>query len=665
MNAVWIDHASVLVDLGDEPPLVTSDNRSGPPDRRRVSLRWLTGTVLAALASTSLMGGALYVALDGQQSLARPIDELPTFSGEAGINQPVDFVAKSDLLTSDQVNLPNRQILKVSTITRSGERALIRLRPFARVSAPLIANASELVDEIPPYDPLRIFADANVETPSAAEDTLYGANVDGDMALKEVDFPVDSTTMEPFVELDGAATEQLVREAAPFMGGQAVSVASLSFAAPSRIDAGFAQAPSLKDYGVSITAANVSFIPTTPISETPEPLAYAEEKAVTADAGATIEQLLTDNEATDDESVEIANLFREKLKLKALRPGDRLRIALAPDTSSEAGGESGRYRPVRVSIYRDDVHLGTVELSDATGYEVAAEPRSGTDKLFGTDTADIDDSPRPRLYESLYETALSNGMSPDLIDELVRIYSFDLDLYTRVQPGDAIEVVYSLDEDEAETAEASEIVYSSIKLGRKERGFYRYKAPDDGSVDYYDSEGKSAKKFLLPKPMSGGTFRSGFGSRKHPLLGYTRAHTGVDWAAPRGTPIMAAGDGVITYADWKSGYGNYIEIQHTNGYASAYAHQTGFAPGIKRGISVRQGQIIGYVGSTGLSTGPHLHYEVHINNTPVDPMRTKLPRGRVLKGEILASFETERARIDSLLGESAAKYAAAADNSGG
>ncbi|KAB8330872.1 M23 family metallopeptidase [Scytonema tolypothrichoides VB-61278] len=166
--------------------------------------------------------------------------------------------------------------------------------------------------------------------------------------------------------------------------------------------------------------------------------------------------------------------------------------------------------------------------------------------------------------------------------------------------------------------------------------------------------------------MSGGTFRSGFGARRHPLLGYVRAHTGVDWSAPRGTPIMAAGDGEVVYADWKSGYGNYIEIRHTNGYETAYAHQTGFAKGIRKGARVRQGQVIGYVGSTGLSTGPHLHYEVHVNGNPVDPMRIRLPRGRTLEGDMLASFKSDRERIDTLLGGgSAPRLASAAAEAGG
>jgi murein DD-endopeptidase MepM/ murein hydrolase activator NlpD len=149
--------------------------------------------------------------------------------------------------------------------------------------------------------------------------------------------------------------------------------------------------------------------------------------------------------------------------------------------------------------------------------------------------------------------------------------------------------------------------------------------------------------------MGSGRFRSAFGMRRHPILRRYKMHTGVDWAAPRGTPIMAAGNGTIAYAGWKSGYGKHIRIRHANGYETSYSHMTGFAAGSRENARVRQGQVIGYVGSTGLSTGPHLHYEVFVNNRYVNPMKIRLPRGRVLKGDTLAGFRTERDRIDTLL----------------
>ena len=665
MNAVSHDHDALDVDIGDEPPLMAFDDPTRGMSHRRVSLRWLTGTVLAAMASTSLMGGALYVALDGQETIARPIDQVSRADAGRSGARPADLITKGDLLAARVEAEPTRQILKVSTIMRDGDRDIIRLRPFARVSAPLVTDTAALAGDIPTYDPLRVFAEANVEQNPAPEDVLYGADIESEMAVKISDFPVDSPLLSPVADTPIAETERLVREAARFLDGTNVQLAALPLVDPARFDFGFAERSSFDQFGVRIIPENVSFVAMTDEAAAAGGSSDQEEKIVTAGRSDTFESLLTANEATDEEAAEIALVFKRSFAVVGLERDDRLRITLEPARTSDEADAPDRYRPVRVSLYRNDGHAGTVALSDKSGY-VASEERPDDDMNFADTAVDSDDGQRPRLYESLYQTALANEMSPEMIDELVRIYSFDMDFNARVKPGDSIEVVYSLDEDGTESAEASDIIYTAITLSGKTRRFYRYKAPDDGSVDYYDEDGKSAKKFLMRKPMTGGTFRSGFGSRRHPLLGYVRAHTGVDWAAPRGTPIMAAGDGEVVYADWKSGYGNYIEIRHTNGYETAYAHQTGFAKGIRKGARVRQGQVIGYVGSTGLSTGPHLHYEVHVNGTPVDPMRIKLPRGRSLEGDILAAFQAERVRTETLLGgHSPAKFAAAGSGSGG
>lgn len=190
----------------------------------------------------------------------------------------------------------------------------------------------------------------------------------------------------------------------------------------------------------------------------------------------------------------------------------------------------------------------------------------------------------------------------------------------------------------------------NAKFGDTQTRFYRFQDPDDNSVDYYNEDGKSIRQFLLRNPVPNGTFRSGFGMRRHPILGFSRMHTGVDWAAPRGTPIIAAGNGVVEKAGWDSGgYGNQTLIRHANGYVSSYNHQSAIAKNVKVGGKVVQGQVIGWVGTTGLSTGPHLHYELLVNGNRVDPLRIRLPGGKTLDGKALAQFEKERGRIDALL----------------
>ena len=226
-------------------------------------------------------------------------------------------------------------------------------------------------------------------------------------------------------------------------------------------------------------------------------------------------------------------------------------------------------------------------------------------------------------------------MPRPIIEDLIRIYSFDVDFQRKVQPGNSFEVLYAGDEDKPGADSRNDVLFAALTVGGETKRLYRFQSPDDGLVDYYDEAGKSAKKFLVRKPVAEGIMRSGFGLRRHPILGYVKMHTGVDWAAPTGTPIYAAGNGVIEKEGWESGYGKFILIRHNNGYETAYGHMSAYAKGTHEGEHVRQGQVIGFVGSTGLSTGSHLHFEIRINGRFVDPMRIKLPRGRELRGTML------------------------------
>ncbi len=226
-----------------------------------------------------------------------------------------------------------------------------------------------------------------------------------------------------------------------------------------------------------------------------------------------------------------------------------------------------------------------------------------------------------------------------IIDDLIRIYSYDVDFQRKVQPGDSFEVLYAGEEETPAADSRNDVLFAALTVGGETKKFYRFQSPDDGLVDYYDDAGKSAKKFLVRKPVAEGIMRSPFGIRRHPILGYTKMHTGVDWAAPTGTPIYASGNGTVEKAGWESGYGKFILLRHNNGYETAYGHMSAYARGIDEGKRVRQGQVIGFVGSTGLSTGSHVHYEIRVNGRFVDPMRIKLPRGRELQGPMLAAFE--------------------------
>jgi murein DD-endopeptidase MepM/ murein hydrolase activator NlpD len=259
----------------------------------------------------------------------------------------------------------------------------------------------------------------------------------------------------------------------------------------------------------------------------------------------------------------------------------------------------------------------------------------------------------PTVYDGIYRAALAYGMTDTMIQQLIKMLASDVDFQAQLEPTDQLEALFSLPTGSDKADDQSEILYVAANFGGDLKKFYRFHGAD-GTTDYYDENGKSSKQFLLRKPVPKGIFRSPFGMRRHPILGYSRMHTGVDWAAPRGTAIIASGNGVVERAGWTNGYGNQTLIRHSNGYETSYSHQNAVASGVSAGAKVRQGQVIGYVGSTGLSTGPHLHYEVIVNGSKVDPMRIRLPSGGELQGDDLVAFKRERERIDQLLLEDCA-----------
>jgi murein DD-endopeptidase MepM/ murein hydrolase activator NlpD len=254
-----------------------------------------------------------------------------------------------------------------------------------------------------------------------------------------------------------------------------------------------------------------------------------------------------------------------------------------------------------------------------------------------------------RVDTSLYDAALRGGATGEIISQMAEVFSYDVDFQRDVRPGDPFELVFHrFYDDKGETVRTGELLYVSLETLGQKREFYRFQAPGDRSPQWYDLDGKSARKFLMKTPVNGARLSSGFGWRMHPIMGYSRMHRGTDFAAPVGTPIMAAGEGVVVRAGRYGGYGNYVRLHHSAQYDTAYGHLFAFARGVRPGARVRQGQIIGYVGSTGASTGPHLHYEVWRNGDQINPMGLRVPTGRNLTGADLQLFLVERARIDRL-----------------
>ncbi len=256
---------------------------------------------------------------------------------------------------------------------------------------------------------------------------------------------------------------------------------------------------------------------------------------------------------------------------------------------------------------------------------------------------------RGSITSSLYETGIQLGIPANMLAELIRVYSYDVDFQRDIKRGHTLEAVFErMQTEEGEIAGYGNLLYAQLTLGQRALPLYRY-TDKSGNTDYYNAKGESLRKALLRTPINGAKITSGFGMRMHPLLGYSKMHRGVDFGAATGTPIYAAGDGVVVMAGVKGTYGNYVQIKHNDKYSTAYAHASRIARGVKVGGRVKQGQVIAYVGTTGRSTGPHLHYELIASGAQVNPASVKFKTGNTLGGKELASFKTKVAQVQALL----------------
>ena len=639
-----------LIELGNEPPLSVDGGSSPLIDRRRVSVQWFAGTILTALCGAALMGGAVFTSLDGEMTFAAVPErvEVALRGALSGVSDKLG-ARKSDRLPAAEEPSFARHIIRVSTISRAGNHEVVRVRPFVRIGGNLALVASDLSSHIPPFNPQRMLAESGSEG-GASPDTPPAAEPDAEVAFTMRDLEPVLTKVKIALRTSDDEVIGRVREAAEWSDkvGRNVPVASdimgikLAYAGPELPDpyAGFE---------ARVVPENITLVPkSAPETKGGNPFS---EKVIVAKKGDTLAGILRDLGASQDDITAIAKVL-SRGRDAALKEGQKLRVLLSPMPGTQA------VQPVRVIVASDSGIDAVAALSDMGKY-VPVDVRNVDTEMTAENASqsEDDDGSGIRLYQSIYETALRNNVPKPIIEDLVRIYSYDVDFQRRVQPGDAFEVLYAGEDEQPGTEARNEVLFASLTVGGETKKFYEFRSPDDGLVDYYDESGKSAKKFLVRKPVAEGIMRSAFGIRRHPILGYTKMHTGVDWGAPSGTPIYAAGNGVVEKADWESGYGKFVLLRHNNGYETAYGHMSAYARGIQEGAHVRQGQVIGFVGSTGLSTGSHVHYEIRINGRFVDPMRIKLPRGRELQGPILTAFDKERERIDGMIARKPARVA--------
>ena len=646
-------HAALLQATGyeDSPALTVQSTDGEIPQGRELSFAWLSGTVMTGLTSVLLMGAALYVSFQGQDTFSTAYAALNLAAPR--IDQPLatDLTSKTSRLRPVAATRSDREIIEAATRQMVDGREIIRNQPFVRITATLATTSTSLSADVPAYDPVAILNKTQPLTSAALDiaTDVYGTDVDGEVAVQQSGMP------EGFVPTR-AVTDQ---SAADFVRAMAGAQFSVDGGTPALAYA--ALAPTLRDLATAEAnsvvgiAENVTVVPKT-THASGESLGRTERFLTVREIG-PLRDTLERNGFTSAQVGMVENTLANLMPAGGLPAGIRLRILYGPLSQS-----ADSLVPYRMSIYRPagapgDRHIATVALSDNGQYVVGLQP-DWVD-FPAEDVEQINVGNLPTIYRSIWETGRKHDLSDETIERIIGMFAYDIDMTKRISAGDTIEILEAGDE---EQASEDELLYVGLTLSGTKRQLYRF-TTEDGTVDFYDPDGETGKRFLNRRPLEGGgTLRSRFGYRIHPIFKTRRLHTGVDLAARSGTPIYAAGDGVISYYKWQSGYGNKVEIQHVNGYETAYGHMSRYVDGLTVGSRVRQGQIIGYVGSTGQSTGPHLHFEIKINGNLVDPLSVKLPKDNVLAAQYRDEFNQTIAQINDLMAREPAPVSVAQSN---
>ena len=614
----------------DAPALTVQSTDGEIPQGRELSFAWLTGTVMTGLTSVMLMGAALYVSFQGQDTFSTAYEALQIITEEGAQNSAFDATAKGDRVRPVAQTRSELEIVEASIRENVDGRDLIRNQEFTRIRATLATAATALTENVPAYDPVAIL-EANqpiMADADGANPDIYGAEVEGEVSIELGALPI--SMVPPRAISDQAAAEFVRLTIENFFGEGAGPEVALAYAA---VDAG----SSIRELGVATPgslagiAENVTVIPKTKVGETGS-LGRSERIVSIRETGALSDALLKNGFTEREVEMVLATLRNVRPSLN-VEKGAKLRILFGPARNADI------LIPYRMSIYdldrsRTPKISATVALTDRGNYVLANHP--GDIVFPDEDTEEINVNNLPTIYRSIWETARKHELDDATTQRIVAMYAYDIDLTKKIAAGDSIEILQTRPDANGHR----ELLYVGLKMGTTVREFYRFRT-DDGTVDYFDPSRRPLK--------GGGRLASRFGYRVHPIFKSRRLHTGVDLAAPTGTPIYAAGDGIIERAQWVSGYGKYIEIRHVNGFDTAYAHQSRFADGMKPGVRVRQGQIIGYVGSTGNSTGPHLHFEIKVNGRLVDPLSVKLPRDKTLSAQYERAFDLTIAQIRDLM----------------
>ena len=646
-------NAALLKSSGyeDSPALTVQSTDGEIPHGRELSFAWLTGTVMTGLTSVMLMGAALYVSFQGQDTFSTAYEALQIITKLAD-DTALGSTDKGDRIRPVAQTRSELEIVEASIKENVDGRDMIRKQPFVRIRATLATAATALSEDVPAYDPVAIL-EANQPIESAegggvANPSIYGAEVEGEVSIKLAAMPmslvppraISDQTAAEFVHL---TVENLFGDG----GGEALAYASTDAAVRDLGQVGI-----VGNLAAGI-AENVTVLPKTTSAETAG-LGRSERILSIRENGPLADTLLK-NGFTPQMVAMVASTLRNVLPSMNMPKGARLRILFGPSRNSDS------LIPYRMSIYFPDKsgapkHAATAALTDRGNYVLGLAP---TEIEFPEeDTEEINVANLPSVYRSIWETARKHDVDDATTQRIVAMFAYDVDLTKKISAGDSIEILQT----QANPEGRKELLYVSLKLGSTVRELFRFRT-QDGTTEFYDPSGETGKRFLTRRPLKGGgNLRSRFGMRVHPIFKSRRMHTGIDLAAPTGTPIYASGDGLVERAGWVSGYGKKVEIRHVNGFETGYGHMSKIASEMTPGTRVRQGQIIGYVGSTGNSTGPHLHFEIKVNGRVVDPLSVKLPRDKSLPAQYEQPFQQSIAQIRDLMQRDAAPMTVASVN---
>ena len=632
---------SIRNSVGNDQPILADGRRR--LDRREISVRWLAGTFLVGVTSCTMMGYALFAAVEGRKQLAIPAEALVASAEETphGISQRGDRVGAARMAA----RAVDKAIIKVPVVVREGGADVVRPESFSLVRMSLASNY-KVQKEYPAFDPFSIFASESSSDASASRvSAIYSSDVLSEISLKTVPFPASGSGVSGTDEMSTDEVEQDIR----FNGALLASVTSASDSTYRVDPQRFADIAGVsEDITGSLSAKVLEENVTTSLAEDYDPSVpeFADD-VILSRRRQTISSLLSASGYDDVGASGVEDALKKEIGTTELGDDEALRIGILQS------GEMARI--VRISLYRRSEHQLTLAVNDLNRLIPGTEPPM-SDEVYAALNQQIPSIALSRdqqtIYDGIYRAALSYGMTEEMVRQIMRLVAARVDLQAPTRPTDKLEAFFSDVDEQGKATQDSELLFIRARFGDTVTAFYRFQDSESKAVDFYDSEGKGLRPMLLRSPVPNARLTSNFGGRMHPILGYVRAHTGTDLAAPQGSPIMAAGDGVVEKAGWAASYGNQTIIRHASGYVSSYSHQSGIAKGIKEGVRVAQGQIIGFVGSTGRSTGPHLHYELTVNGSRVDAMKARLPQVRDLSGKSYQQFNSDRQRIDGLISRS-------------